>query len=48
MEKINYLQRRVVFLENELAEAARSGAGSDEEDGSPAMETGFNKFTDYN
>jgi hypothetical protein len=22
MEKINYLQRRVVFLENELAEAA--------------------------
>ncbi|TNV81138.1 hypothetical protein FGO68_gene6066 [Halteria grandinella] len=32
MEKVNYLQRRVVFLENELADAARSPSQSDEED----------------
>jgi hypothetical protein len=32
MEKVNYLQRRVVFLENELADAARSASHSDDED----------------
>lgn len=32
MEKINYLQRRVVFLENELADAARSESPSEDED----------------
>lgn len=32
MEKINCLQRRVVFLESELADAARSVSASDDED----------------
>ena len=35
MEKINYLQRRVVFLENELADAAASHS---EEEGGGGME----------
>ena len=48
MEKINYLQRRVVFLENELAEAA--GQTSDDEDFASKIHTikrrqGFTQHT---
>ena len=41
MEKINYLQRRVVFLENELADAAASH--SEEEGGGEYDDHRFNR-----